>query len=83
MGQSDHPSLGYSVLPIMLRLVLAPGQELLFSSNHVRASGKGTWMWKGRRWRSAIKVDMKSEKDKYSHVCYRDDTHYQSCLIQR
>lgn len=67
----------------MLRLVLALGLGLLFSSSSVRASSKGTWVWKGRRWRNVIKVDMKSAKDKYSHVCYHDDTHYHSFLIQR
>ena len=27
-----------------------------------------------------IKVDMKSAKDKYSHVCYHDDMYYHSSL---
>lgn len=45
--------------------MLALGLGLLFSNNIVRASGKGTWVWKGRRWRSVIKVNMKSAKDKY------------------
>ena len=27
-----------------------------------------------------IKVDMKSEKDKYSHVCYHDDMYYHTSL---